>query len=148
MKRTPLTSTIEGLAKFNKNLDSILIEEARKDGGEIVKLQEAQMFEGKTSEGTDITPPYTYKTIQIKAEKHQIADRVTLRDTGAFYAGIKLDGRKKSITVSSSDRKTKKLKAKYGDEIFGLNEEKKGTFIQTFLKPRMQTRFKQAIGIN
>lgn len=103
----------------------------------------AQMFEGLRSDETEITPDYTDLTIQIKEEKGQPTDRVTLKDTGAFYKGLYADLQGTTIIVASSDSKSEKLEEKYGKTIFTLDPDHKreyifGPFLQALL-PKLPT---------
>jgi hypothetical protein len=67
---------------------------------------------------------YSAKTKQIKAEKGQITDHVTLLDTGAFYESFKVFLRGSDLVVSANTIKdTGDLIEKYGKEILGLNED-------------------------
>ena len=93
--------------------------------GTFTDWQRDRLFHGFYANGEPIVPPYTDFTIRIKASKGQETDRVTLLDTGAFYAGIfaKVEG--EELVIDSTDGKSGDLKEKYGDDIFGLlNEEK------------------------
>lgn len=93
--------------------------------GTFTDWQRDRLFHGFYANGEPIVPPYTNFTIRIKASKGQETDRVTLLDTGAFYAGIfaKVEG--EELVIDSTDGKSGDLKEKYGDDIFGLlNEEK------------------------
>ena len=62
----------------------------------------SQLIRGIDSEGQAITPPYTIKTIQIKVEKGQIIDWVTLYDTGEFYESFEVRPFKKGFSIDAS----------------------------------------------
>lgn len=89
-------------------------------------LNAEQMFSGVTKDDGPITldgrKGYARKTYEIKTEKGQPTDRITLRDTGAFQRGIyaKIEGT--TITISSTDSKADEIQERTGKEIFGLNE--------------------------
>ena len=93
--------------------------------GTFTDWQRDRLFHGFYANGEPIVPPYTNFTIRIKASKGQETDRVTLLDTGAFYAGIfaKVEG--EELVIDSTDGKSGDLKEKYGDDIFGLLKEEK-----------------------
>jgi hypothetical protein len=93
------------------------IEDTRVD---ITAAQNQQMADGKQSDGKNISPGYKPTTIAIKKRKGQPYDRVTLKDTGAFYKATFADVRDKEIIIDSADSKTEALLKKYGDKIFGL----------------------------
>lgn len=86
----------------------------------MVQLNKEQLEEGIRSDGDDIFPPYALSTIYKKIKKHQPTDRVTLKDKGAFYAGITVTENAKGFQLTSTDKKRGKLKTKYSYYIFGL----------------------------
>ena len=81
--------------------------------------QKLQLFQGIGADDLEIIPSYSQKTIAIKRRKNQPVDRVTLRDTGAFYAGIRIDVVGEVIRTDSIDDKSQDLQGRYGGEIFG-----------------------------
>lgn len=107
---------------------------------EIVDFNREQLYEGIRADDTKIEPEYAELTKVIKAAKGQPYDRVTLKDTGDFYAGINVDINSNSYDLSSTDEKTVKLVTKYGDQIFGLNNKNKVTYINQFLRPALEDR--------
>lgn len=122
--------TINNLLEAVKKIDLLQaidnsLDAKKKD---YVDLQKDQLFHGLRSDGESITPFYTRFTIAIKKEKGQVTDRVTLRDTGAFYDGIYADPRSEGLVVDSSDEKTDMLTKKYSDAIFTLEDERKQLF--------------------
>lgn len=90
---------------------------------EMAEMQRAQMYAGETALGEPIAPPYTPFTVMMKQWKGQPTDRVTLKDTGAFYEGIFVKRSENEIVFGSTDEKTGELTEKYGEEIFGLKME-------------------------
>lgn len=101
---------------------------------EILDLNKKQLYEfGHNPLGISIGS-YTPKTIAIKKEKGQPYDRVTLRDTGDFYAAFHLSVDKAGFTISSTDWKTEELLEKYGN-VFGLTEENRLYVAWHFLFP-------------
>jgi hypothetical protein len=91
----------------------------------IIDLNLSQLSNGQDSDGKPIEPPYTELTREIKREKGQPVDRVTLRDEGDFYRGFFMSD-DFPMVFDSKDWKTDKLTDKYGSEIFGLNKENQG----------------------
>jgi hypothetical protein len=108
--------------------------------------QIAQLEAGIYPDGGPILPEYTDFTIEIKKIKGQPYDRVTLKDTGDFYRGIKLDLSSDSFTLDSSDNKTGKIVDKYGD-VFGLSEQSKTELIEEQLKPTMQDKIRKYLEV-
>lgn len=87
---------------------------------EIVSLNQKQLFDGKNADGDMLFPPYSQLTVELKSAKGQPTDRVTLKDTGAFYRGMFIDIQGEDLIISSTDSKTDSLVEKYGERIFGL----------------------------
>ena len=69
-----------------------------------------------------IEPPYTLFTVQKKRMNGQEADFVTLRDTGKFHKSITAKLTNGIIETFTTDSKTPKLRAKYGDDITDPSE--------------------------
>lgn len=89
----------------------------------IIELQIDQLWEGRRSDDSIITPLYKELTVKIKKEKGQPVDRVTLKDTGSFYDKIFVKPEKgESILIESEDNKNEKIVKKYGEKIFGINK--------------------------
>lgn len=104
----------------------------------IADFNAEQMFTGKRADGSEITPTYSDTTIQIKQDKGQPSDRVTLRNTGSFYAGIRVNVSNEDISIYSTDSKADKLNKKYSTSkgnIFGLNTQYKGEYTRNNLQP-------------
>ena len=109
----------------------------------IADLNATQMFEGLRSDGSEILPSYTALTIQLKKEKGQPTDRVTLNDTGDFYRGITVDVTGDKINITSTDEKTAKLNKKYSKSkgnIFGLNKGSKSEYLNGFLRREFKAK--------
>lgn len=93
---------------------------------ELSALQVEQQYRGLNSNGTPIEPVYRPKTIELKSQAGKPIDRVTLRDTGAFHAGVKVYAENGRIIFTSSDVKTPLIEAKYqkGEQrIWGYSPE-------------------------
>lgn len=116
---------------FTRHLQQFTIERQETDLLKIVKKHEPyavdlnieQMMKGVDSNNEEIRPPYKPFTIQIKEEKGQPTDRVTLRDEGSFHQLMFMGADKWPAIFNSADPKTEDLKGKYGKDIMGHNEE-------------------------
>jgi hypothetical protein len=82
-------------------------------------------------------------TIQIKEEKGQPTDRVTLYDTGDWYKAIKITVNGNKIVFSDSDFKTEDLMEKYGKKILGVGGYYKSEYIADSLRPTLLRLIKQ-----
>lgn len=98
----------------------------------IIKNQE-QMLQGIRSDGSEITPPYTFFTRIKKKEKGRNPDIVTLYDTGDFYRAMFLDVGSDMLEIESTDWKSSELQEKYGEKIFGLTDESKNEYAKEAL---------------
>jgi hypothetical protein len=108
-----------------KRLEAIDVDQLAADSiddskNDLIEWQQEQLFAGKNSTGGPIRPAYTKVTKRIKTRKGQPTDRVTLKDTSAFYNAIFVDVRSTTYIIDSTDYKTPLLLNKYGKSIFGL----------------------------
>lgn len=101
---------------------------------EYINKQRDQLFTGKKEDGREILPAYSPRTVAIKKKKNQPTDRVTLKDTGDFYAEIFLDTRETEFVIDSADPKAGQLIEKYGENIFGLSEPNQEEYINNHLE--------------
>ena len=99
---------------------------------DMVFIQKNQLFHGVRPDGRDVFPDYTPLTKFIKAQKGQPFDRVTRRDTGAYYRGIGVIIQGDKYEIQSTDDKAEMLDLKYGE--IGLSQESKASYIE-ILKP-------------
>lgn len=97
---------------------------------EIIYLNtQEQLFDkGIDSEGVrlDVARGYGYANVtkQIKAQKGQPTDRITLKDTGEFYQSFRVDVREGVITINADAQKDDtNLFDEWGVDILGLTEE-------------------------
>lgn len=107
-----------------------------------------QMYEeGTNSLGVSIMDyrPYHPLTIQIKSEKGQPTDRVTLRDTGDFQQSFTLTADNQGFTIDADDWKRDELVEKYGEDIFGLTEENKIKVASEILLPELINKVKETL---
>lgn len=89
--------------------------------------------------------PYRPLTIQVKIEKRQPYDRVTLKDTGEFYDSFYVETAEDRFYIKASDEKTNWLIKKYGAEIFGLTDDSLAEFINDYVKDEAYNRVKEIL---
>lgn len=111
------------LGRFAEAEDYVL--ENKEWRNDVLDMERERVFSGMRADGTTITPMYKPVTVFIKQMKGQPTDRVTLFDTGAFHKAFTMERNGENVLFSSSDSKTDKLVDKYGEGIFGMNEEEK-----------------------
>lgn len=116
----------EKFETIGKNIESFALKSIEGKEEVLADLNRTQMFlEGIRSDGSDIEPPYTNFTVQLKQEKGQRTDHVTLRDTKDFHDSIVYDLNpfEGNIGIDATDVKTPDLIEKYGIDILGLTDE-------------------------
>lgn len=107
----------------------------------------AQLEAGVDATGQRIEPPYTGTTRELKKQKGQPTDRVTLRDSGDFYRGIVAQVRGEQVENVGTDEKTQELQEKYGTDILGVEEQAVEAFRQELLLPELQYQTTRALGL-
>ena len=136
---------IEGIQDFVDNTDKIILGLVQTEEGLVLDLvREEQLYEGQDAEGQEIRPKYTPFTVQIKRLKGQPTDRVTLKDTGAFYRSFDIDYGPNYFEIKATDGKTRKLKRKYGEQILGLDEDSLQLLID-LLKDELKREFEKRL---
>lgn len=116
-----------------------------------LQLNREQLYSGVDSENRSLGV-YSLKTILDKQRKNQPTDRVTLRDTGDFYASLYLVQKEKSFEIDSKDAdqtKVNRLLDVYGENIFGVTEQNKvilrelaTPILAQYLKQKLNEYFK------
>jgi hypothetical protein len=146
MERGPFGHIIERVKAFKANAGQIILEEAKEEEAVLVDLnQEGQLAQGYGSDGKAIKPFYTEYTKLAKGLKGQPSEFVTLYDEGDFYAGFEVNNTKNGLEFGSTDEKTPDLLDKYGQRIFGLDNDNLQDFIDEYLRQRAVNRFRKEI---
>ena len=102
---------------------------------------------GQDRNGKMITPGYTPFTISIKRSKGQPTDRVTLQDTGQFHSSFKIRYDSDSFELYANDWKTESLVEKYGNDIFGLQDDAARELADQVYQPRMIQKLKSVLSL-
>lgn len=89
--------------------------------------------------------PYSPLTIEIKKEKGQPYNRVTLRDEGDFEQSFYVEADAQQFTIKAADWKTEDLIQRYGRQILGLTEENKIILIWEYIYPELKAKTKEYI---
>jgi hypothetical protein len=88
-----------------------------------------QLFAGidaKNKELSSIGGAYAAYTVRLKRAKGQVADHVTLKDTGDFYRSFDLIASHDSITITAdSEKGGVDLQLRWGSELLGLTDASK-----------------------
>lgn len=137
--------------RFDKELSNGVILKSIIEENEayIVGLNvDEQLYEqGVNNLGVEIMDyaPYSPLTIEIKRQKGQPTDRVTLYDTGEFHASFYLEIDNKQFEVKAHDEKTGLLMKKYGRQILGLATESLKQLIWDYIFPDLMNETKKQI---
>lgn len=146
---TSLRNLTYRLRAFKEDLPKYLEEAVKEKESAIVDaIRQKQLYNrGINGKGIKIKSyrPYTPYTVKIKQQKHQPHTRVTLRDTGAFYAGMRVVYDSEGFYVTSDDLKTEGLVAKYGPEIFRLTDQNLTAILQKHIRVVLRRKIKAAV---
>lgn len=128
--------------------DEVIEETMDQSSPVITEKQREQMLTGVNSEGKKIgkyrSPAYARKKNAMNPLPGLgVPD---LRLTGQFYKGIYTEIRGDKIITDSTDEKTQDLADKYGENIFGLNKDKKAEAVEK-IKPVLVQNMKNAMGL-
>lgn len=130
------------LRKFKPVLESALKEEVENYADFLTDTVRDQMYMGLDGYYNMIEPPYAQRTIKNKIRKGQPTNRVTLKDTGDFYASLHVEFDDNGFRIVSNDEKAKYLLAKYGDAILRLPNESFTKFLRAYIRPVLAYRMK------
>lgn len=115
---------------------------------EWVLLNIEQLAEGKRHDGLKtyrlgaLYYPYAPLTVALKERQSGLSgvtDRVTLYDTGAYYAGITAERKGGEIVTTSTDSKAAEIEQNYGD-VLGLSNPKKAEYIAAVFTPEVKNQ--------
>lgn len=132
------------LRKFKSILEQELKNEILKHEDVIISMiAEEQLYkEGIEGRGIKIISyqPYKPNTIKRKLRKGQPTNRVTLKDTGEFYASLHVEFDDDGFYVTSTDDKAKYLLDRYGKTIFRLTNENLNILIRNYIRPELHSK--------
>ncbi len=116
---------ISRVRQVRQEFDKIVLEVLKTAENEkfLADLNREQLHNGKKGDGSDILPGYADRTIERKRRDRQPFDRVTLRDRGNLYEQFTVEFGSEEFTLSADTEYTKYLLSRYGDDIFGLNDD-------------------------
>jgi len=119
---------------------------------EFTMLNQAQMLEGKGKTkniGKYSGSPLGRKYSKMKKSMNPLAGEgnVDLRLTGSYYRGMRMEMKGDDIEMDSSDSKADDLLAKYGGNIYGLNEKNMPIFTEVAFMPDLQAVITDKTGL-
>lgn len=138
---------------------SLAVEALQESDDRILSLNRKQLFEGKKSDGLDLTPSYFddpyFKTRESAARYSAWKDKITpnskrksgtpnLYINGFFHNRIEVIIDERGLRFTNDWEKTKDIKEKFGPNIFGLNSDSKVELNKT-AAPLMISKFRKEI---
>jgi len=106
----------------------------------IEDLNRERMLEGRRADGS-VMPNYSQISVLVYGYP---PGPIRLKATGAFQAAIDVEVGKKSFTTDSKDPKSKMLKTRYGEEIFGMDQPDRVDYVKV-LRPVFVKKMKTAL---
>lgn len=128
------------IAELPRETERILA--ANKDAVLDLNRQDQLYETGIDSNGRKLKS-YRPNTVAIKAEKNQIFQYTTLKDTGLFYSGFDYLFRDNKLSIFSRDSKSSELQDKYGVSIFGLTTDNERILNYEILQPKINDFIKK-----
>jgi hypothetical protein len=136
-----LQTLINRLKKFEEEVFIAIEKVIRENEAIIVEMNsEDQLFEsGINRDGVSLNSfaPYSAVTIQIKGQKGQPTNRVTLRDEGDFHFSFFIEFRDDGFKIVADDWKAKRLISGYGENILGLTDENFRDLAVSYVAPEI-----------
>lgn len=115
---------------------------------DIADTQREQMLHGENSQGEDIGYYRNSAYAELKERLNPLAGgTVDLKITGDFHKGIYATVIGEELVISSFDEKTDDLEQKYGDEIFGINDNYRTDYIDQELRPAFEQAVERELGL-
>lgn len=136
------------LRVFRDSLPTYLERVIRDNEDAIVSAVRNQLYQrGINGRGEKIMDyaPYKLRTIANKRKKGQPTTRVTLKDTGDFYAGMYVVTDSEGFYVTSSDGKRDDLVVKYGATIFRLTDDNLTRIIRVRIRRDLQKQLRRVL---
>lgn len=129
-----------------KALDSVILDAiaiAFEEHSETIEdFNTEQLQKGERSDGS-ILPSYSPASVNVYGKR---PGPMTLRDTGDFYRGIKLDISATAATIVSKDIKTSELETRYGTKIIGISDENLESFVNKYVRESILRELNEYFG--
>ena len=118
-----LQKLVDELTAFQEGADAIVIDIVKDKQRFVLGLNRGQLFNGKDSNGDEMSPSYADSTIERKRRKGSPYDRVTLKDEGDYHESLEIDFGPSSFLMGSQDTKAIYLERRYGVHVYGLTPQ-------------------------
>jgi len=146
----PNLSVMKGVKKKLKQIENVLfptLKEVFTKYNSIIKdaNTQKQLFDLGQDANTTSLGDYAESTKRIKIRKRQPIDRVTLKDTGAFYENITVKASDTEVIIEASISYAKWLTKKYGKDILGVQNMFLKDFVLKYVFPELETEIHKII---
>lgn len=124
-----------------EDIKNVILGAVKKYSKKIIEMNQNQLlFEGSDSKGKKLKR-YAAKWYEAYKMTLNPAGVTDLRLKGGFYASFFVETSKYPVILYASDPKTEDLVNKYGENIFGLNDEHKEILINEYIKKEIEEYF-------
>lgn len=142
--------TIEGYFIRAQAIDlpALVVESLEESSEAIITLNQLQLFTESEKQTGDKLEPYDSIVYAMDKNKQNPLTGLFNPDfylTGDFYKGFFVKVEKTSFEVDSNDSKSGFLKARDGDEIFGLNDEHLAQLTTDYIELALMTKIKERL---
>lgn len=136
-KLTDIISKLNSVSE--KEFESKILEIVDSKKNEVLDMNTSQLFSGRDSSDQNMTSYYSEGYAEMKNLMNPTPGlgNPDLKLTGDFYKGFFLKDDTFPISFSSTDNKTEMLTQKYGENIFGLDNDNLEKLRQD-IKPEIQ----------
>lgn len=129
-------------ASINKGIQTSI----QQNDNILIDQQTEQFDEGKDSMGVSFVPSYSAFTIGLKQAAGQPHNRVTLKDTGDFYAGITVNANRTNFEIKPNIPYFGNLLEIYkANTILGIQPEAMKDFLTDYSLPEIENNFNQIL---
>jgi hypothetical protein len=104
-----------------------------------------QLFNLGQDAKSDSLGSYAESTKRIKIRKRQPIDRVTLKDTGAFYDSITVIATPNEVIIETSIEYAQWLVKRYGKDILGIQDVFLNDFYLKYIVPELDNEINKII---
>lgn len=115
------------------NMEQVMLRSIQRHEAEVVDINTRQLLEGNDSEGNALDPPYRsakYADFKLSLNPRGVVD---LKLTGDFHNSFFVKVDKFPIILDATDPKAPELEAKYGKQIYGIQNKNVPEISQGFL---------------
>lgn len=141
-----LQEIITRFEELDSQLEQIIVDVLTDEKQHILDLNREQLYDGKNSEGIDLSPTYYedpyFKSLEQAVGYSDWKDKITpnprrtqgvanLFINGFFYKSIDVTINKDGLRFNSSFDDENEISNKYGGNIFGLDDENKEDLNET-----------------